>query len=139
VSQKILIRQVFDRCVIVRGRQEGLSCIPHLPYPWETLEGALRKRFFTFLKNSSKRLWETPIVTGGRRPGDNKKFESIRINLRDLALSQVCPRDPGLFQPWIPGTSPGTSPGIPSKSPCMRNQHRWCVIVWISERASEVC
>ena len=39
--QKILIRQVFDRCVTVRGRQEGLSCIPHLPYPWETLEGAL--------------------------------------------------------------------------------------------------
>jgi hypothetical protein len=35
--------------------------------------------------------------------------------LRDLAQSQVCPRDPGLLQPWIPGTRPGTSPGIPSK------------------------
>jgi len=35
--------------------------------------------------------------------------------LRDLVLSQVCPRDPGLLQPWIPGTRPGTSPGIPSK------------------------
>jgi hypothetical protein len=33
-----------------------------------------------------------------------------------LALSQVCPRDPGLLQPWIPGTRPGTSPGIPSKA-----------------------
>jgi hypothetical protein len=31
-------------------------------------------------------------VTGGRRPGDRKKFESIRINLRDLTLSQVYPR-----------------------------------------------
>jgi hypothetical protein len=50
VRQKIIIRQVFDRFVIVRGRQEGLSCIAHLPYPWETLEGILRKRFFPFLK-----------------------------------------------------------------------------------------
>ncbi len=87
----------------------------HPTSPWEDLEGPLWKRFFTFLKNSSKRLWETPSVTGGRRPGDRKKIESIRINLRDLTLSQVCPRDPGLFQPWIPGTSPGTSPGIPSE------------------------
>ncbi len=52
---------------------------------------------------------------GGLRTGDSKKFESIRINLRDLAWSQVFPRDPGLLQPWIPGTRPGTTPGIPSK------------------------
>jgi hypothetical protein len=24
-------------------------------------------------------------------------------------------------------------------SPCMRHQHRWCVIVWSSERVSQVC
>jgi hypothetical protein len=35
--------------------------------------------------------------------------------LRDLAWSQVFPRDPGLLQPWIPGTRPGTNPGMPSK------------------------
>ena len=54
-------------------------------------------------------------MTGGLRTGDSKKFESIRINLRDLAWSQVFPRDPGFWQPWIPGTRPGTTPGIPSK------------------------
>jgi hypothetical protein len=54
-------------------------------------------------------------VTGGLRTGDSKKFESIRINLRDLAWSQVFPRDRGLLQPWNPGTRPGTTPGIPSK------------------------
>ncbi len=57
---------------------------------------------------------EQPSVTGGLRTGDSKKFESIRINLRDLAWSQVFPRDPGVLKPWIPGTSPGTTPGIPS-------------------------
>jgi hypothetical protein len=31
--------------------------------------------------------------------GDNKKFESIRINLRDFTWSLVCPRDPGLCWP----------------------------------------
>jgi hypothetical protein len=54
-------------------------------------------------------------VTGGLRTGDSKKIESIRINLRDLARSQVFPRDPGLLPPWNPGTRPGTTPGIPSK------------------------
>ena len=54
-------------------------------------------------------------MTRGLRTGDSKKFESIRINLRDLAWSQVFPRDPGLLQPWNPGTRPGTTPGIPSK------------------------
>jgi hypothetical protein len=47
--QKILIYQVFNRSVIVRGRQEGLSCIPHLPYLWKSLEGVLPKRFFTYV------------------------------------------------------------------------------------------
>jgi hypothetical protein len=60
--------------------------------------------------------WGNTSVTGGLRTGDIKKFESIRINLRDLAWSQVFPRDSGLLQSWIPGTSPGTNPGIPSKN-----------------------
>ena len=55
-------------------------------------------------------------MTGGLRTGDSKKIESIRINLRDLARSQVFPRDPGLLPPWNPGTRPGTTPGIPSKA-----------------------
>ena len=52
---------------------------------------------------------------GRSQDRDIKKIESIRINLRDLAWSQVFPRDPGILQPWIPGTRPGTTPGIPSK------------------------
>jgi hypothetical protein len=70
--------------------------------------------------------WGTPSLTGGLRTGDNKKFESIRINLRDLAWSQVFPRDPGFLQPWIPGTRPGTTPGIPSK---LRASQHWVLIV----------
>ena len=48
--QKILIHQVLNGSVIVRGRQEGLSCIPHLPYPREDLEGVLQKDFLPSLK-----------------------------------------------------------------------------------------
>ena len=54
--QKLLILQVFDRCVIVRDWRGGLSSIPHLPYPWEALVGVLRKNLFYKNKNSSKRL-----------------------------------------------------------------------------------
>ena len=32
----------------------------------------------------------------------------------DLIWSQVCPRDPGFLQTWIPGTRPGTKSGFPS-------------------------
>jgi hypothetical protein len=60
--------------------------------------------------------WGNTSVTGGLRTGNSKKFESIRINLRDLDWSQVFPRDPGFLQPWIPGTRSGTTPGIPSKT-----------------------
>ena len=110
------------------GQARGTLLLPHLPYPWEALEGVLRKRPFWKKKNSSKRLGETPSVTGGLRTGDSKKFESIRINLRDLAWSQVFPRDPGLLQPWNPGTRPGTTPGIPSKATTKTTVHsgyRW--------------
>jgi hypothetical protein len=63
-----------------------------------------------------RKTGETPSVTGCLRTGDSKKIESIRINLRDLAWSQVFPRDPGLLQTWIPGSRSGTTPGIPSKT-----------------------
>ena len=42
VRQKILIHQVFRRCVQVWGRVETLSSIPHLPYPGKTWECLFR-------------------------------------------------------------------------------------------------
>ena len=99
--QKILIRQVFNRCVIVWGRQGGLSCIPYLPYPGESLGGCFQKDIFTLAKILGKD-GETPCVTGCSGQGDSKKIESIRINLRDSALSQVFPRDPGLLSQVFP-------------------------------------
>jgi hypothetical protein len=57
--QKILILQVFDRCVIVQGRQEGLCCIPHLPYPWGALGMAFQNRYFYLRKNLWKRRGNT--------------------------------------------------------------------------------
>ena len=55
VRQKILIRQVFNRCVIVWDRQGVLSCIPHLPYPGETLGGRFQKDIFILSKNLGKK------------------------------------------------------------------------------------
>jgi hypothetical protein len=53
----------------------------------------------------------TSIATGAlvsSEPAEGShSFILIRINLRDLSWSQVCPTDPGILQPWIPGTSPG--------------------------------
>jgi hypothetical protein len=57
--QKILILQVFDRCVIVWGRQEGLCCIPHLPYPWGALGMVFQNRYFYLRKNLWKRRGNT--------------------------------------------------------------------------------
>jgi hypothetical protein len=42
--------------VIVRGRQEGLSCIPDVLYPWEALEGCSEIRFLTSL-NILRKDW----------------------------------------------------------------------------------
>ncbi len=122
--QKILIRQVFNRCVIVWVRQGVLSCIPHLPYPGERPGNPGRefpKRFFYLVKKSWGKDGETPFVTRVLRTRYSKKNESIRINLRDLAWSQVCPRDPGILKSWIPGTSPVDSPGFTSKNMTSRN------------------
>ena len=44
----------------------------------------------------------TPYVIGCSGQGDSKKIESIRINLKDLDWSQICPRNPGFLHPWIP-------------------------------------
>ena len=79
--------------------------------------GCSSKKTFFEKRKILEKTGERPSVTGGLRTGDRKKFESIRINLRDLVWSQVFPRDPGFLHPWIPGTRPGTTPGIPSKTP----------------------
>ncbi len=81
-----------------------------------------KKKIFTFLKISSKRLGNT-CVTRTLRTGWKQKYESIRINLRELTWSQVCLRDPRLLYPWIPGTKSGTNHGILSK----------CKTLWITE------
>jgi hypothetical protein len=78
--------------------------------------GCPSKKIFLKKEKLFEKTGETPSVTRGLRTGYSTKFEWIRINLRDLAWSQVFPRDPGLLHPWIPGTSPGTTPEIPSKS-----------------------
>jgi hypothetical protein len=64
-------------------------------------------------------------VTGGLRTGDSKKFDSIRINLRDLAWSQVFPWDPGLLQPWNPGTRPGLDGNPGTRAPGHRSPGPW--------------
>jgi hypothetical protein len=88
---------------------------PPSPLPLGSPGGCSSKKIFLKKEKFFEGTGETPSVTRGLRTGYSKKFESIRINLRDLALSQVFPRDPGLLQPWIPGTRAGTTPGIPSK------------------------
>ena len=107
--------QVFNRCVIVWDREGVLSCIPHLPYPGEALGGVSKKDMFTLSKNFGETMGKHLAWRGYSGQSTTKKIESIRINLKDLAWFQTWPRDPGLLQPWIPGTSPGTTPGIPSK------------------------
>ena len=97
------------------GQARGGSLAPTSPIPLGSPGGCSLKKTFLKKEKFFEKTWETPSVTGGLRTGDSKKFESIRINLRDLAWSQVFPRDPGLLQPWNPGTRPGTTPGIPSK------------------------
>ena len=97
------------------GQARGTLLHPPSALPLGSPGDGVSKQIFLpsekSLKKTGKHLaWQR--VSG---QGDSKKFESIRIKLRDLAQSQVCPRDPGLLQPWIPGTRPGTSPGIPSK------------------------
>ncbi len=97
------------------GQARGGSLAPASPLPLGSPGGCSSKQTFLKKEKFFAKTWETPSVTGGLRTGDSKKFESIRINLRDLAWSQVFPRDPGLLPSWNPGTRPGTTPGIPSK------------------------
>ena len=52
---RTFIRQVFNRCVIVWGREGVLSCIPHLPSPRETLGGRFQKDIFTLSKKLGKK------------------------------------------------------------------------------------
>jgi hypothetical protein len=59
--------------------------------------GCSSKKIFLKKEKFFEETGETPSVTRGLRTGYRKKFESIRINLRDSALSQVFPRDPGLL------------------------------------------
>ena len=117
------------------GQTRGTLWHPPSPLPRGNPGEGVSKNIFTFSKNLGKKtgfaLWinnqnqyrETPSVTGCSGQGDSKKIESIRINLKDLAWSQDCPRDPGLLQlwipglqkSWIPGTRLGTRPGFPFK------------------------
>ena len=75
VRQKILILQVFNRCVIVWDKEGVLSCIPHLPYPGEVLGREFPKRYIYLLKKSWKKDGETPHMTGSSGQGEIKKIE----------------------------------------------------------------
>jgi hypothetical protein len=96
-----------------KGKRDSLA--PTSSVPLGSPGGCSSKKTFLKKEKILRKDWGNTRVTGGLRTGDRKKFESIRINLRDLAWSQVFPRDPGFLQPWILGTRSGTTPGIPSK------------------------
>jgi hypothetical protein len=97
------------------GQGRGGSLAPTSPLPLGSPGGCSSKKTFLKKEKFFEKTWGNRREVRGLRTGDSQKFESIRINLRDLAWSQVFPRDPGLLQSWIPGTRSGTTPGIPSK------------------------
>jgi hypothetical protein len=105
---KVLVRRsLYVRSltgVLQFGADKRDSLSPTSPLPLGSPGGCSSKQTFLEKRKILRKDWGTPSVTGGLRTGDSKKFESIRINLRDFAWSQVFPRDPGLLQPWIPGT-----------------------------------
>jgi hypothetical protein len=74
-----------------------------LPFPIFVTPGKPWKVFWEKIFYRIKKPSERPgkhlvwLLESGQ--GDNKKFESIRIKLRDLTWSQVCSRDPGLCWP----------------------------------------
>ncbi len=100
VRRSLYVRSLTGVLQFGAGKRDSL--VPTSPLPLGALEGVLRKRPFLKKEKFFEKTGETPSVTGGLRTGDSKKIESIRINLRDLAWSQVFPRDPGLLQPWNP-------------------------------------
>jgi hypothetical protein len=109
--------------VLQFGAGKRNSLAPTSPLPLGIPGECSSKKTFLKKEKFFEKTGETPSVTGGLRTENSKKFESIRINLRDLAWSQVFPRDPGLLQSWIPGTRPGTTPGIPDKIRSYLYQH----------------
>ena len=113
VRRSLYVRSLTGVLQFGAGKRDSLA--PTSPLPLGSPGGCSSKKTFLKKRKILQRTRETPSVTRGLRTGDSKKFESIRINLRDLAWSQVFPRDPGLLQPWNPGTRAGTTPGIPSK------------------------
>jgi hypothetical protein len=55
------------------GQARGTLLLPHLPYPWETLEGVLRKR--PFIINLRDLAWSwIPGTSPGTTPGIPSKF-----------------------------------------------------------------
>jgi hypothetical protein len=114
VRRSLYVRSLKGVLQFGAGKRDSLA--PTSPLPLGSPGGCSSNQTFLKKEKFFEKTWGTPSVTGGLRTGDSKKFEWIRINLRDLAWSQVFPRDPGLLQPWIPGTRPGTTPGIPSKT-----------------------
>jgi hypothetical protein len=84
------------------GKRDSLA--PTSPLPLGRPGGCSSKKTFLKKRKILRKDWGNS-VTGGLRTGDSKKFESITINLRDLAWSQVFPWDPGdqsWNHPWNP-------------------------------------
>jgi hypothetical protein len=113
VRRSLYVRSLTGVLQFGAGKRDSLATTSSVPLG--SPGGCSSKKTCLKKEKILRKDWGNTSVTGGLRTGDNQKFESIRINLRDLAWSQVCPRDPGLLQTWIPGTRPGTTPGIPSK------------------------
>ena len=133
VRRSLYVRSLTGVLQLGPGKRDSLA--PTSPLPLGIPGGCSSKKTFFEKRKILQKDWGNTSVTGGLRTGDSKKFESIRINLRDLAWSQVFPRDPGLLQPWIPGTRPGTTPGIPSKLPTPTLITITCTqVLWFLER-----
>jgi hypothetical protein len=70
--------------VLQFGAGKRDSPAPTSPLPLGSPGGCSSKKTFLKKRKILQRTRETPSVTGGLRTGDIKKFESIRINLREL-------------------------------------------------------
>jgi hypothetical protein len=104
---KVLVRRsLYVRSltgVLQFGTDKRDSLSPTSPLPLGRPGGCSSKKTFLKKEKFFKKTGETPSVTGGLRTGDGKKFESIRINLRDLAWFQAWSQGSRVFaglDPW---------------------------------------
>ncbi len=87
VRRSLYVRSLTGVLQFGTGKRDSLA--PTSPLPMGNPGGCSSKKIFLKKEKFSEKTGETSSVTRGLRTGYNKKFESIRINLRDLTWSQV--------------------------------------------------